>query len=134
MNAAQNSASVGLAAINALYNTGFLDVFSGTQPVTPETALSGNTLLVSGLFAASAFAAPAFSSGFQRSAATFSAASYAPVASGTASFARAYKADHTTVIADYTVGTTGTDIIAGSTSIATGVNVSFAMTNTMPAV
>lgn len=134
MNAAQNSASVGLAAINALYNSGFLDVFNGTQPTTPETALSGNTLLVSGLFSASAFGAPAFSSGFQRSTGSFTAASYAPVASGTASFARAYKSDHTTVIADYTVGTTGTDIIAGSTSIATGVNVSFAMTNTMPAV
>lgn len=133
MNVAQNTASVGLSAIDVLYNNGFLDVYSGTQPATPETALSGNTLLVGAVFSATAFGTPTYASSKMSATGSFTAGSYAPASSGTATFARQTKSDHTTVVADYTVGTSGADIIVGSTTITTGVNVSFTATNTLPA-
>jgi hypothetical protein len=133
MNVAQNTGTVGLNAIDALYNSVYIDIYSGTQPATPETALSGNTVLVTGIFAATAFGTPTYGSSKMSASASFTAASYAPAATGTASFARVTKSDHTTVICDLTCGTSGTDIIMGSTSITTGVNVSFTLTNTIPA-
>lgn len=133
MNVAQGTGTAGLNAIDALYNSGYLDTYSGTMPATPETALSGNTLLVGAVFAATAFGTPTYGSGKMSATGSFTAGSYAPVASGTATFSRATKSDHVTVIADYTVGTTTQDIVVGSTTITVGVNVAFSMTNTIPA-
>lgn len=134
MNAAQNTVSIGLAAMNALLNSGTLVFYSGTMPSSPETALSGNTALVTFTFAATAFAAPSYSAGYEQAAATFVASSVAPSSAGTAAFARAFKSDGTTVVADYTVGTSGTDIVIGNTSIQMGVNVSItSFLNKMPA-
>ncbi len=123
MNVAQNTASVGLAAIAALFNDGTLTIYSGAMPASPETALSGNTELVQFTFAPTAFGAPSFASGYETISASFANVTVNPVASGTAAFARAVKSDGTTVLADFTVGTNGTDIVLGSTTITTGVNV-----------
>jgi hypothetical protein len=38
-------------------------------------------------------------------------------------FARAVKSDGTTVVNDYTVGTSGSDIVLASTNIASGISV-----------
>lgn len=132
MNLSQASGNAGLAAILALFNSGTLVIYSGVQPATPETALSGNTLLVTTTFTASAFNAQTVSGGDTQSAANFTAASYAPTTSGTASFARAFKSDGVTAIADFTVGTTGTDIIIGNTAIQTGTNVAPSLTLKLP--
>ena len=123
MNLATASASAALAAVTTLLNGGTLVFYSGTQPITPETALSGNTALVTFTFAATAFGAPSFSSPNEQATATFSASSVSPTAQGTATFARGLASNGTTVVADFTVGTTGTDIIIGNTGVQTGVPV-----------
>lgn len=133
MNLSQANATLGINAMIAPFNGGTVTIYSGTQPASPETALSGNTALVAGVYAATAFAAPTYVSPDMQSVASFTAASYAPTAAGTATFARVTESGGT-AIADLTVGTTGTDIIIGSTSIQTGVNVSFAQTFKIPAV
>lgn len=103
MNTAQNTASVALAAACALSNSGSLVLLSGTMPATPETALSGNTTLATADYSATAFAAPTFSGGNMQAAGSFTG-NVNPVANGGCVFARHYKSDATTVIADYTVG------------------------------
>jgi hypothetical protein len=103
MNTAQNTASVALSAAAVLSNNGTLVLLSGTMPATPETALSGNTTLATATYAATAFGAPSFSSGNMQATASFTG-NVNPVANGSTTFARHYKADGTTVIADYTVG------------------------------
>lgn len=134
MNASKNGAIAALAGFLALHNNGTAVIYSGTQPATPETALSGNTALCTGTYSATAFGAQSFVSGNQQATASFTAASYTPAANGTASFVRAFESDGTTVIADYSIGTSGTDFIIGSTTINTGVQVSFAQTLKIPAV
>lgn len=134
MNASQIGVSAALSAYDTLYNNGTLVLYSGTMPASPETALSGNTALVTATYSATAFSAPTYSSPDMVATASFTAASYAPTSSGTATFARAYESNGTTALADYTVGTSGTDIIVGSTTIATGTNVTFSQTMKMPAV
>lgn len=103
MNTAQNTASVALVAIGALANSGTLVVYSGAMPATPETALSGNTALVTLDFTASAFNAPTYSSPDEQTTANFSASSFSPTTAGLANWARAYKSDGTTAVADFTV-------------------------------
>ena len=134
MNASQSGVGAALAAFCALHNNGSLQFFSGTQPATPETALSGNTLLCTATYSAAAFGAPAFSTPNMEAVASFTAANFDPVATDVCTFARAYEADGTTVLADYTVGTTGTDIIIGNTTIQTGVPLAVTQTIKMPAV
>lgn len=102
-------------AVTALCNSGFIEVYSGTRPATPDTALSGNTLLVTLTFGATAFGAG--SSGV----ATANAITSGTVAStGTAAWARVYKTDGTTVVGDCNVGTSGSDINFPSLSFVTG--------------
>lgn len=123
MNLAQVPGSTGLAAITALLNSGTLVMYSGSQPATPETALSGNNVLATWTFTSSAFAAPSFGSGNETALANFAAASVAPTANGTVSFARAFKSGGTVPVADFTVSTSGADINLGSITISTGTNV-----------
>lgn len=108
-NAAANAA---IDAITALLNNGFLKVYSGTQPLTADTALSGNTLLATLGFGATAFA------GSVAGVATANAISsdIDIDATATASFARLLKSDASTVICDMTIGTAGTDIVLNSTA------------------
>lgn len=122
MNASQNTASVMLAAGTANLNGGTLVIYSGTMPATPETALSGNTILATFAFSATAFGAPTYVNPNMQAVANFAAATVSPAASGTATFARTFKSNGTTVGEDYTVGTSGADIIIGNTAVQTGVN------------
>lgn len=96
---------------------GYLRIYSGTQPANADTALSGNTLLVTLRYANPS--APAAVNG----ALTFTnpASVYAPTA-GTATFFRAFKADGTTVVLDGTVGLAGDtpNLILSDTSIEAG--------------
>lgn len=114
------SKNLGLNAQLDVLNTGFLDIYSGTRPAGPDTALSGNTLLASLPMSATAFAA---ASGGTKTANAITSDSSAD-ATGTATFFRAFKADHTTAVIDGTVGTSGTDAIINSVSIVAGTTVS----------
>jgi len=185
-NVGQGVALSALSTLNGLYDNGALVMYSGTQPASPETALSGNTVLVSWVFSNVAFALPTFSAGAQSALASFVAASVAPAAGGTATFARAtppaWQNSHAyaldagvsnggniyqvqiagtsassggpsgtaanivdgsvtwayvgpgPALMDYTVGTSGTDIIVGNTTIQTGTNVSMSLTHRVTAV
>lgn len=114
------SKNLGLNAQIDVLNTGFLDIYSGTRPAGPDTALSGNTLLASLTFGATAFAA---ASGGTKTANAIGSTTNA-AATGTATFFRAFKSDHTTAVLDGSVGTSGTDAIINSTSIVSGTTVS----------
>lgn len=105
--------------VTALLNSGTLNIYSGTQPVNANTALSGNTLLAAFTFASSAFGSP--TAGLATAAAI---SSVTAAATGTATFFRCVKSDGTTVVMDGSVGTSGTDCIINSTSIASGATVS----------
>lgn len=119
MNYSQASGIVAVTALVAMANNGTIVFFSGTMPATPETALSGNTALATWTFSATAGGTVTVVSGSAQSTMSLVASTVTPSASGTVTFARVYKSDGTTVIADLTVGTTGTDIIVASTSIST---------------
>jgi len=107
------SKNLGLNAQFDVLNSGFLRIYSGTRPATPDTALSGNTLLAELTFGATAFAA---ASGGTKTANAIGSDTSAD-ATGTATFFRAFKTDGTTAVVDGTVGTSGADAIINSTSI-----------------
>lgn len=128
----QAAASAGISALTAnLGSNSIFALYSGTAPAGPDTALSGNTLLVSGTV--SSWSAPAYNSGNagMTTTATLSAANYAPSASGTASFARLMTSG-SVAQEQLTVGTSGTDVIMGTTTVTTGTNVALSMQLTMP--
>jgi hypothetical protein len=105
-------------------DSGFIDVYSGTQPTGPDTALSGNTLLASLGLSATAFAAAV--SGTNSATKTANAITSGVAGNtGTASFFRIFKSDHTTAVADGTVGVGSTfDMQLATTTINSGVTVS----------
>jgi hypothetical protein len=123
MNLATNTASVALAAATALLANGKLRFYSGTIPATPETAIGAQVLLSEFTFAATPFGAPSFSAGLSSALGAFVAASLLPTTAGTVAFARALKSDGTTVVADFTVGTSGTDIVIANVGLVTTINV-----------
>jgi len=100
-------------------NTGTIVILSGTQPVNANTALSGNTTLATLTFGSTAFGSAA-ASAITANAITSGTAA----ATGTATFARIYKSDATTVVMDITVGTSGAGLNLNTTSIVTGATVS----------
>ena len=110
-----------LDAIDASANTGYLRFYDGTQPSTPETALSGNTLLAECTIAADSMAAAsAGSKAFNAIGADTSAN-----ASGTCTFARLFASNGTTALLDFTVGATGSgaDITFATVSFVAGANI-----------
>jgi len=107
------SKNLGLNAQFDVLNAGYLRIYSGTRPATPDTALSGNTLLAELTFGATAFAA---ATGGTKTANAIGSDTSADN-TGTATFFRAFKSDGTTAVVDGTVGTSGTDAIINSTSI-----------------
>jgi hypothetical protein len=96
-----------------LLDAGLLRIYSGTQPATADTVLSGNTLLAELVF--NATSAPAASGGVL----TFNSitADSSANATGTATFFRAVKADGTTVILDGSVGTATSNMIIAAVEI-----------------
>ncbi|KNA31054.1 hypothetical protein ADU20_27430 [Burkholderia pseudomallei] len=94
-----------------------LNIYSGTRPATGG-ALSGNTLLAQ--LTCNATFAPASSGGVLT---LNSIASNAAAATGTATWARLTTSGGT-FVADFSVGTSGTEIIIATTSITSGATVS----------
>lgn len=103
------------ALVGAFTNSSQVQIYSGTQPATPETALSGNTLLATVVLPAS--------SAFSSSNGVMTAAAISNVtiaATGTATFFRWTKSDGTTVIADGSIGTSGADMNLNSVALQSG--------------
>lgn len=118
-----------LDALTNNCNSGKLRLYSGTRPTDADTALSGNTLLAELTMNATSFGA---ASGGVLTANAITSDSTAD-ATGTATFARLLESDGTTAIADFSVGTSGTEIILNTTSIVAGAQVSISsMTITAP--
>lgn len=95
--------------------SGKLRIYSGTRPATGGAI---TTLLVE--LTLNATFAPAASAGVLT---LNSITSGTAVATGTATWARIFKSDGTTIAADMDVGTSGTSIVLGTTSIVTGATV-----------
>lgn len=103
-------------ALDTLTNnaaSGKLRIYSGTRPTNADTALSGNTLLAELTMNSTAFGSA--SSGVLTANAITSDSS--ADATGTATFARLFESDGTTVIEDYSLGTSGTEVVISTTSI-----------------
>ena len=113
------SRSAALVAAGARLNTGYLRIYSGTRPATPDTALSGNTLLAELRYAASAFGAPTPAEPDMMTAAAIIQDASAD-ATGTATFFRSFQSDGTTVEFDGNVGVTGSDLNLNSVALVIG--------------
>lgn len=109
-NAAANASAT---AVCTLLNSGFVDIYSGTQPATADTAISGNTL--GATLVLNSTACSSVVSGV----ATFGSITSDTDADATitATWARFTKSDHTTVVFDGSVGTATADVILSSTAI-----------------
>lgn len=108
-------------ALSALLNSGYLRIYTGSQPAGADTALSGQTLLAELRF--NATAAPAASNGVI----TFNAITAATAAAtGVATWFRCLKSDGTSAVFDGTtdVSANTPNLTLNSTSISSGANVS----------
>lgn len=106
------------AITTAIGNAGLLRIYDGSQPASPDTAVSSQTKLAE-LTMATPFGAAA--SGGVLTAGAITAAN--ALATGTASWFRLTTSGGTAKV-DGTVGTSGTDCIIDSTSITSGQQVS----------
>ena len=110
--------NAGLDAITSgVGASGFLDIYTGTQPTNPDTALSGNTLLAH--LPLSATFAPAASGGVLTANAITSAAAGN---TGTATWGTLTTSAGTRKV-DFTVGTSGADLNLNSVAISSGATV-----------
>ncbi len=128
-NAAVNTA---LNAETALLNNGYLRIYSGSQPATADTALSGQTLLAELRFANPTAFAAAVAGVATANAITADASANN---TGTATWFRCLQSDGTTVVCDGDVSVTGGggNLELATTSITAGTQVQVtAFTVTLP--
>ena len=106
-------------AVARLLDAGVLKIYTGTQPVTADTALGAQVLLGTLTFAGTS--APAAVAGVL----TFNAiaSDVSADATGTATWFRALKSDTTTTVMDGSVGTASADAILNSTAISIGAQI-----------
>jgi len=99
-------------ALAALLNSGFLDIYDGTQPVTADTALGAQVKLARLTFNATAFGAGVAGVATANAIVSDSDAD----ATGTATWFRALKSDGTAVL-DGSVGTSGANLNLNTVAI-----------------
>lgn len=117
-----------LTALGPEFNNGYLRIYSGAQPATPNTAASG-TLLAELRFGATAFPAPSS----QLLTANAITQDSSADATGTAGYYRCLKSDGTTALADGEVGTSGANMNLNSVAISAGAIVSItSFTHALP--
>jgi hypothetical protein len=95
-----------------------IHIYEGTQPANANTAISGQTLLVSLTISGS------FGTDSDGTITLSSVTNGTAVATGTAQFFRITKSDNSTVIMDGSVATSGADMNLNNTSINSGQTVS----------
>ena len=106
------------SALNVL-NNGFVEIYDGVQPATPDIAVSTQVKLAKLPLGATAFSA---ASAGTKTANAITAAS--ALATSTATWFRAFCSDDATAVIDGSAGTSGTDMILNSAAIAAGATVS----------
>ena len=102
------------AALDVL-NSGFIDIYDGAQPATPDVAAGAQVKLAHLPLNATAFAAA--SAGSKIAGAITNGVG---LAASTATWFRAYKADDTTAVIDGSAGTAGTDLVLNDAAITVG--------------
>ena len=106
-------------SIAVYFNDGWLEIYDGTQPLDADTAPSGNVLVTL------RFANPAFSAAANGVLTAYALVTNTAINTGTASWFRTYKSDHTTSLLDGSVGSTsGFNLVLGTTAISTGSTIS----------
>ncbi len=126
--AARNAAVDATTALFNIGGAGTINVYDGTQPAGPGTAVTTQNLLVT-----LTFSATSFSSGSAGVATANAITSGTAGANGTPAWSR-WKSGAGTAVIDCTVGTSGCDINLSSATIASGNTVSIsALTLTHPA-
>lgn len=110
-----NTADVANNVIGPLLNSGFMDIYDGTQPTNADTAIGAQVKLARLTFGATAFGASA--SGVITANAITSGTI---LATSTATWCRLLKTDGTTVVMDGTVGVSGCNVTVNSASFVTG--------------
>lgn len=111
------------AELDTRYNTlnsGTVKIYDGTRPAGPDTAITTQNLLATLTMGATAFAAATGTGTVTKTANAITGAN--AVATGTATWFRAFNG--ATAIADGSAGTSATDMILNSASIASGAAVS----------
>jgi hypothetical protein len=119
------AAQAAIDAVKVLLNTGYLRVYSGTQPADANAAVGAGVLLGEFRFAASAFGASSLSGSAPNRVATVTAAAITDVAAqatNTAAWFRALKSDGTTAVVDGTVGLSGCDLNLTDITLTSGEN------------
>jgi hypothetical protein len=106
---AQQNGLITYAGTGALIN-----IYAGSQPANANTAISGQTLLVTLTVSGS------FGTDSNGTITVSTVTNGTAVATGTASFFRITKSDTTTVVMDGSVATSDADLVLNNTSIATG--------------
>lgn len=122
--AAQAACNAVVDLVDGGTGAGDIIIYSGTVPTDADTALAGNTVLVTIACETTAFGAAADSTGEATSdLALGSGKSATASATGTATFYRILDGD-STVIWQGTVGTSSSDLVITNTSITSGDTVS----------
>jgi len=94
----------------SLFNSGYIRIYTGAQPATPETVLDGQRFLVE-----LRFGSPAFSAASDRAIVANPITPGVAVASGLASWCRVLSSDGVTVLGDTTkIALNSTDIQVGA--------------------
>lgn len=93
-------------AVCALCNSGFLDIYDGTQPANANTAITSQVKLAGLTFGATAFGAASLGVATANAIGSDASADN----SGTATWFRVFKSDHTTVVFDGSVGLSGANL------------------------
>ena len=106
---AQQNGLITYAGSGALIN-----IYAGSQPANANTAISGQTLLVTLTVSGS------FGTDSNGTITLSTVTNGTAVATGTASFFRITQSDNTTVVMDGSVATSDADLVLNNTSIATG--------------
>lgn len=121
------AANAAVNSITALLNGGTLLLYTGTQPAGPDTAVSGQTLLATLTFSATAFGNAV------NGVATANAITAGTAGNtGTATWARMLSSGSVAEV-DCSVGTSGADLNLSTTSIVSGASVSVtSLTLTLP--
>ena len=124
-----NSVNTQADAFAALFNSGFLRIYNGTQPATADTNITTQTLLAELTFGNPAF--PAAAAGVITANAMIKDSS--ANATGVAAWFRCIKADGSTKLFDGSVGTSNSDIVLNNVNIMIGLEVSItAFSHTIP--
>jgi hypothetical protein len=113
------AANAACNAVAALANSGYLKMYTGSQPANANTALSGQTLLGTLPFSATAFGNAVAGVATANAITPDSSAD----ASGTATWFRVLKSDGTSVVFDGTVGTASCNINMNSNVISAGASI-----------